>query len=47
MQAFAAHSLIHQPPQKVGYASPAAAFGHREILRTLESHGLSRMKIYS
>jgi short subunit dehydrogenase-like uncharacterized protein len=47
MQAFAAHNLIHTPPQRVGYASPAAAFGHREILKTLEAHGLSKLKIYS
>jgi len=47
MQAFAAHSLIFEPPRKVGYASPAAAFGHREILRTLESHGLSKLKMLS
>jgi len=46
MQAFAAHRLLHEPPKKVGYASPAAAFGHREILRTLEAHGLSKMKVY-
>jgi len=47
MQAFAAHSLIHGGPRQVGYASPAAAFGHREILQTLESHGLSKAKIYT
>ena len=47
MQAYGAHSLIHTPPRKVGYASPAAAFGHREILKTLEAHGLSKLKIYS
>ncbi|HXW63316.1 MAG TPA: DUF5938 domain-containing protein [Candidatus Acidoferrales bacterium] len=46
MQAFGAHSLIHTPPTKTGYASPAEAFGHREILRTLEAHGLSKTKIY-
>ena len=46
MQAYGAHSLIHCPPHKVGYASPAAAFGHREILKALEAHGLSKMKIY-
>ncbi len=47
LQAYGAHSLIHCPPRKVGYASPAAAFGHREILKTLEDHGLSRAKTYS
>ena len=47
MQAYAAHSLVHTPPRQVGYASPAAAFGHREILKVLEGHGLSKAKIYS
>jgi len=47
MQAFAAHTLIHGGPRKVGFASPAAAFGHREILRTLESFGLSKAKMLS
>jgi hypothetical protein len=47
LQAWGAHSLIQCPPRKVGYASPAAAFGHREILKTLENHGLSRAKTYS
>ena len=47
IQAFAAHSLIHTAPRKVGFASPAEAFGHREILQVLESHGLARAKMYS
>lgn len=47
MQAFAAHHLVTNPPRQVGYASPAAAFGHREILRTLESHGLAKAKLYA
>ena len=47
MQAFAAHHLMLGPPRQFGYASPAAAFGHREILKTLESFGLSKAKIYS
>lgn len=45
MQAYAAHSLTLSPPRQVGFASPAAAFGHREILKVLESHGLSKMKV--
>ncbi len=45
MQAWAAHNLIHGKPRQLGYSSPAAAFGHREILRTLEHHGFSKMKI--
>jgi short subunit dehydrogenase-like uncharacterized protein len=47
MQAWAAHCLLHGGPRQVGFASPAAAFGHREILRVLESHGLSRAKFFS
>jgi short subunit dehydrogenase-like uncharacterized protein len=47
MQAFAAHHLVHNAPAQVGYASPAAAFGHRQILNTLESHGLAKAKLYS
>ena len=46
MQAFGAHTLVHAAPRKVGYASPAAAFGHQEILRTLEAHGLSKHTVY-
>jgi hypothetical protein len=45
MQAYAAHSLIHTPPRKVGYASPCAAFGHRGLLKVLESYGLSRARV--
>jgi Family of unknown function (DUF5938)/Saccharopine dehydrogenase NADP binding domain len=45
IQAYVAHSLIHRAPRKVGYASAAEAIGHREILRVLESHGLSKMKL--
>jgi len=45
LQAYGAHCLVHQPPRQVGYASPAAAFGHREILRTLEDFGLSKLKV--
>jgi short subunit dehydrogenase-like uncharacterized protein len=45
MQAFGAHSLLYGGPRQVGYSSPAAAFGHREILKTLESHGLSKVKM--
>jgi short subunit dehydrogenase-like uncharacterized protein len=47
MQAYGAHCLIHGAPRKVGYASPAAAFGSRELLKVLESHGLSKLKIYA
>jgi len=47
VQAFAAHNLIHAAPRKVGFASPSAAFGHREILGALESYGLVKVKILS
>jgi hypothetical protein len=47
IQAFAAHNLVHTPPQKVGFASAAEAFGHRELLKVVESHGLAKAKIYS
>jgi hypothetical protein len=46
LQAYAAHSLIHTPPRKVGFASATAAFGHRELLKVLESHGLSKAQIH-
>jgi short subunit dehydrogenase-like uncharacterized protein len=47
LQAYAAHSLIHTAPRKVGFASPAEAFGHREILRVVESHGLAKVRTLS
>lgn len=47
IQAFAAHSLVYAAPRKVGFASAAVAFGHRELLRTLESHGLAKVKMLS
>jgi short subunit dehydrogenase-like uncharacterized protein len=46
LQAFVAHNLVRSAPQKVGFASAAAAFGPREILGVLESHGLSKMKMF-
>lgn len=45
LQAFAAHHLLHSAPRQVGYASPASAFGHREILGVLESHGLAKARM--
>jgi short subunit dehydrogenase-like uncharacterized protein len=45
IQAFAAHNLIHRAPRKVGFASAAEAFGHREILGVLETHGLSKARM--
>ena len=47
IQAFIAHSLVRSDPRKAGFASAAEAFGHRELLRILESHGLSKVKLYS
>jgi len=47
IQAFAAHNLVRSNPRKVGFASAAEAFGHRELLCILESQGLSKVKLYS
>ena len=47
VQAHAAHHLIHAAPHRVGFASPCEAFGHRELLQTLENFGLSRAKLSS
>jgi short subunit dehydrogenase-like uncharacterized protein len=47
LQAYAAHSLVHGPPRRVGFASATAAFGHRELLKVLESHGLTKAKLSS
>jgi NAD(P)-dependent dehydrogenase (short-subunit alcohol dehydrogenase family) len=40
MQAYAAYSLLQQPPRRVGFASGCQAFGHRELLGVLRSFGL-------
>jgi short subunit dehydrogenase-like uncharacterized protein len=45
LQAYAAHNLVHAAPRKAGFASASQAFGHRELLRVLESHGLAKAKI--
>jgi len=47
LQAFAAQNLVKAPPRKVGFASAAEAFGHREVLRAVESYGLSKVKLDS
>lgn len=47
IQAYAAHTLTMGAQRKVGFASPAAAFGHRELLKVLESFGLSKLKVIS
>jgi hypothetical protein len=38
--AFAAATLLQQPPRRVGFASACQAFGHRELLGVLRSFGL-------
>lgn len=40
MQAWAALSLLQQPPRRVGFASACQAFGHRELLGVLRQYGL-------
>ena len=40
LQAYAAYSLLQQPPHRVGFASGCQAFGHRELLVVLRSFGL-------
>jgi NAD(P)-dependent dehydrogenase (short-subunit alcohol dehydrogenase family) len=40
LQAFAAYSLLQQPPARVGFASGCQAFGHRQLLGVLRSFGL-------
>jgi hypothetical protein len=40
LQAYAAYSLLQQPPKRVGLASACQAFGHRELLGVLRSFGL-------
>jgi len=40
LQAFAAYSLLQQPPKRLGFASGCKAFGHRELLGQLLAFGL-------
>ena len=42
LQAYAAYSLLQQPPKRAGFASGCQAFGHRELLGVLSSFGLVR-----
>jgi len=39
LQAYAAYSLLQQPPRRAGFASGCQAFGHRELLGVLRSFG--------
>jgi len=40
LQAYAAVSLLQQPPKRAGFASGCQAFGHRELLGALKGFGL-------
>ena len=40
LQAYAAYSLLQQPPKRAGFASGCQAFGHHELLGALRSFGL-------
>ena len=40
LQAYAAYSLLQQPPRRAGFASGCQACGHRELLGVLRSCGL-------
>jgi short subunit dehydrogenase-like uncharacterized protein len=40
LQAYAAYSLLQQPPRRAGFASACQAFGHRELLGVLRAFGL-------
>ena len=40
LQAYAAYSLLQQPPLRVGFASGCKAFGHRALLGQLRAFGL-------
>jgi len=40
LQAYAAYSLLQQPPLRTGFASGCQAFGHRTLLGVLRSFGL-------
>jgi short subunit dehydrogenase-like uncharacterized protein len=47
LQATAAAHLLHAAPKAVGFASPCAAFGYRELLAALESYGLTSMRRFA
>jgi short subunit dehydrogenase-like uncharacterized protein len=40
LQAYAAYSLLQQPPRRAGFASGCQAFGHRELLGMLRNFGM-------
>jgi hypothetical protein len=45
LQAYAAYSLLQQPPRRTGFASGCQAFGHRELLGVLTSFGLVQQPV--
>jgi short subunit dehydrogenase-like uncharacterized protein len=45
LQAYAAYSLLQQPPRRAGFASGCQAFGHRELLGVLTSFGLVQQPV--
>ena len=45
LQAYAAQSLLQQPPKRLGFASGCQAFGHHELLGQLRSFGLVQKPI--
>jgi short subunit dehydrogenase-like uncharacterized protein len=45
MQAYAAYSLLQQPPRRAGFASGCQAFGHHELLGVLRSFGLVSLPV--
>ena len=45
LQAYAAASLLREPPKRAGFASACQAFGHRQLLGVLKSFGLVREPI--
>ena len=47
LQAFAAAHLLQEPPRRAGFASGCQAFGHRELLGTLQAFGLVQTPVLS
>jgi short subunit dehydrogenase-like uncharacterized protein len=45
LQAYAAYSLLRQPPRRTGFASACHAFGHRELLGVLRNFGLVKSPV--
>jgi short subunit dehydrogenase-like uncharacterized protein len=47
LQAYAAMSLLQQPPKRAGFASGCQAFGHHELLGALRGFGLVQAPVLS